>query len=126
MEAINLILEAILTDETPNVPVEFTEDQIGYTRDHLMALLQERLADRPDASAMISNYLEAPDIWEAQVVEGLMREGIHQDKEIVEMAREVLQYARPLDPDNARDEHTEARELPPTLPGVLPNEYEPE
>jgi hypothetical protein len=126
MDPINLILEAILTDETPNTPAEFTEDQIGYTRDHLMSLLEERLADRPDAAAMINNYLDAPDIWEAQVIEGLMREGIHEDKEIIEVAREVLQYAQPLDPDNARAENPEAQELPATLPGVLPDEYEPE
>lgn len=119
MNPVSTILEAILTEPTPNTPAEFTEDQIGYSQTQFMELLRTRLTDRPDAEAMLKRYLEAPDIWETQLAEALTREGIDQDKEIVEAARQVLQYAEPLSPDQEVDTHPDAVEPPSTILGVL-------
>jgi hypothetical protein len=119
MDPIELILNALSVDETPNVPVEFAEDQIKYARQRLVSLLANRLQGLPDARAMIDRYLEAPDVWEGPLVNALQEDGVDKDPEVIEAAREVLRYAQPLAPREAREEEPEAEEPPSTIPGII-------
>lgn len=119
MNAVHTILEALSTNVTPNVPPEFSEDQIRYVRDRFMKLLRTRLTDRPDAAAMLQRYLEAPAMWETQLVEALVREEVDQDADVLDAARQVLQYAAPLDPDHVADTRPDAIEPPSSIVGIL-------
>lgn len=119
MDAVHTILEALSTSTTPNTPAEFSEDQIQYARDQFMEMLRARLTDRPDSAAMLQRYLEAPQVWETQLQEALVREGVDQDGDVLDAARQVLQYAEPLDPDDVEAARPEAVEPPSTIVGIL-------
>jgi hypothetical protein len=96
---LQLLLEALLTQPTPNTPQGLVEDKIRYEQHHLLMLLQQRLAGQPDASTMIEHYMEAPDIWEGVLVDALLKNNLTEDAEIQQAARAVVNYTDPLDPE---------------------------
>ncbi|MCI0399185.1 MAG: hypothetical protein L0332_25695 [Chloroflexi bacterium] len=122
IEAIGLILEAILVQPTPNTPGEYIDDEITYAYEQFMRLVEERLGGEPDKQDMIDRYLEAPDIWEGVVSDGLLYAGIGRDEEVIEAARELLQLTGPLDPEGEGEGQPEIFQLPTNLPGLVEEE----
>lgn len=101
---INLVLEALLAEETPNMPAELAEDKLAQRRHRLISALQTKLEGHPDAAAMLQRYRENPAVWEGVLAEALVQANLGDDAELAELARETLRQYRPFDPDSQADQ----------------------
>lgn len=123
---LELILDAVIYEITPNTNTLYADDILTPLHHHLLTLINERLADEPDKQAMVERYQEDPAVWEGVFVDALQQAGIDEDDEIIEAARELLQNAEQIDPEEELLDHPDALELPSSIPGVLYEEDEEE
>lgn len=96
---VQLILDALIAGVTPQTPSEFAEDAVVYERHRLLMLVRQKLEGRPDAQQMIDRYLEEPSVWQEVLADALVQSGTADDPQVVELARETLSDAQPLDPE---------------------------
>ncbi len=89
MDPVSLIVAALAAGASAAFK-DAARDVVEDAYAGLKSLVRRRLADEPEARAVVEQHEEAPDVWEAALERELDRVGIAADEEVVRAAQKLL------------------------------------
>ncbi len=115
------ILDALVTDVTPNMSSNMVDEGLIDARHRLKTAIQTKMADNPDAWAMIQRYSEDPANWYGVARDALNQAEAADDPEVLAAARDVLALAEPLQPEGDPQDQLSEREISDMAMGQAPH-----
>lgn len=99
MSTLQMILNALHEQPTPNMPPNFAETELIAAQDRLMERLRMELAGTIASSSIFEKYLQDPNVWDGAMLDVMVKHELANKVDIVEMAREIHAMVNPLDPN---------------------------
>lgn len=93
MDPITLILTALATGTA-----KVAGDAVPDAYKELKAMIQKKLAGKPEAEIALAKHEEKPDVWKEPLKEAITESGLDKDAEILRMAQVLLEQLNPEAP----------------------------
>lgn len=120
-ENTGMILDALGAQVTPNMTSDMVDEGLLDAHHRLMMAIQTKMADNPDAFAMIQRYSEDPANWYGVASDALKSADADTDPEVIAAARDTLKYYDMLKPQADPEDVLTDAEVSDMAMGQAPN-----
>jgi hypothetical protein len=94
MDPLTLILTALGTGAA-FLAKQAASEAVKDAYQALKTRLQQKFADKPEATVALAKYADKPDVWRAPVHEALTETAADQDRELITAAQQLLALVDP-------------------------------